>query len=113
MGRIYIYIYIYVQIKCSVRQFLSRGATSNSHLKKIIWMCRVLVGAQDIFIESCGNFVVLLRLWLWLGWLSCPAACGILVSAPGIEPGSPLLQGGLSTTGPAGKSLVYTFERSL
>ena len=36
--------------------------------------------------------------------VSCPAACGILVFLPGIEPTSSALEGGLLTTGPPGKS---------
>ena len=36
--------------------------------------------------------------------LSCPMACGILVARPGIEPASPVLEGGFFTTGPPGKS---------
>ena len=32
--------------------------------------------------------------------LSCPAACGILVPRPGIEPVSPALEGSFFTTGP-------------
>ena len=36
--------------------------------------------------------------------LSCPAACGILVPRPGMEPASPALEGGFFTTGPPGKS---------
>ena len=36
--------------------------------------------------------------------LRCPAACGILVPRPGIEPTSPVLEGGFLTTGPPGKS---------
>ena len=36
--------------------------------------------------------------------LSCLAACGILIPRPGIEPSSPALEGGLSTTGLPGKS---------
>ena len=36
--------------------------------------------------------------------LSCPAACGILVPQPGIEPLSPALGGRFSTAGPPGKS---------
>ena len=39
--------------------------------------------------------------------LSCPTACGTLVSQPGIEPTSPALEGGFSTTGPPGKSLRF------
>ena len=35
---------------------------------------------------------------------SCPEACGILVSWPGIKPESPALEDGFLTTGPPGKS---------
>ena len=35
--------------------------------------------------------------------LCCPAACGILVPRPGIEPASPAWEGGFLTTGPPGK----------
>ena len=41
-----------------------------------------------------------------MGLLSCSAACGILVSQPGIEPVSPVLQGGFLTIGPPEKSLL-------
>ena len=41
--------------------------------------------------------------------LSCPAACGILVPQPGIEPASPALEGGFLTAGPPGKSLHIFF----
>ena len=44
--------------------------------------------------------------------LICPAACGILVPRPGIEPASPALEGGFLTTGPPGKSLNYKFKMS-
>ena len=42
--------------------------------------------------------------------LSCPAACGILVPRPGIEPMFPALEGGFLTTGPPGKSIQGDFE---
>ena len=45
--------------------------------------------------------------------LSCPAACGILVPRPGIEPVSPAQEGRFSTTGPPGKSLAYGFCHGL
>ena len=38
-------------------------------------------------------------------WAFSSTACGILVSPPGIEPGSPALHGKFLTTGPPGKSL--------
>ena len=46
--------------------------------------------------------------------LSCPAACGILVPQPGIEPGSRALEGGFLTTEPPGSpSLASIFTFSL
>ena len=42
--------------------------------------------------------------------LSCPAARGILVPQPGIEPESPALEGRFFTTGPPGKSPDHTFS---
>ena len=42
--------------------------------------------------------------------LSCPAACGILVPRPGIEPVFPELEGGFFTTGPPGKSQKWFLE---
>ena len=42
---------------------------------------------------------------LTVSGLRCPPAYGILLPQPGIEPASPVLQGGFSTTGPPGKSL--------
>ena len=44
-------------------------------------------------------------------WLSCPAACWILVTRPGIKPVSLALEGGFITTGPAGKSLSLTLKK--
>ena len=41
--------------------------------------------------------------------LSCPAACGILVPPPEIEPMSPALEGRSSTIGPSGKSPICGF----
>ena len=65
-------------------------------------------------LSSCGT-----RALEWAGsvvvacGLSCPVACGILVPRPGIKPTSPALEGGLLTTGPLGKSLVYDFMKYL
>ena len=78
----------------------------------ITWLCWVFAVACGFFfavlhglLSSCGTWApehagsgVVAR------GLSCPAACGILVSRPGIEPTSPALEGELLTTGPPGKS---------
>ena len=41
--------------------------------------------------------------------LSCPAARGILVPRPGINPASPALEGGFLTAEPPGKSPTFSF----
>ena len=51
---------------------------------------------QDLRCSLCPLAFVVLG-------LSCSAACGILVLRPGIEPTSPVLEGGFLTTGPPGK----------
>ena len=56
---------------------------------------------------------------MWHSGFVAPAACGILVPQPGIEPTSPALEGGFLTTGPPGKSqdssyfftVIQTFPR--
>ena len=45
--------------------------------------------------------------------LSCPEACRILVSQPGIELEFPALQGRFLTTGPPGKFLCGGLDQSL
>ena len=47
-------------------------------------------GTRDLLLQCENSVVVAYR-------FSCSAACGILVSRPGIEHGSPELQGGFST----------------
>ena len=51
--------------------------------------------------ERAGSVVV-------NGVLSCPAACGILVPQPEMEPMSPALEGRFLTTGPCGKSPSFS-----
>ena len=57
-------------------------------------------------LERAGSVVV-------VHGLSCPAACGILVPQPGIEPTSPALEDGFLTTGPPGRSHVWILFSSL
>ena len=79
----------------------------NSFLKKYFfiicfWLCWVSVTACNselqymVFFSSWGarDSVVVAH------GLSCPTACGILVSQPGIEPTFPALAGGFLTPGP-------------
>ena len=69
-------------------------------------------GVRVFSLSSCGMRApehVVSSLWhagsvVVVRGLSCPAACGILVSGPGIKPTSPALEGGFFTTGPPGKS---------
>ena len=74
--------------------------------KKKIWLTWVLVVAQEIFVPHVGSFVVACG-------LSCPTACEILVSRPGIKLMSPAWQcRGFLTTEPPWKSPRYAFRRS-
>ena len=118
MGTHYIIIFLKTFFLCLINFF---------------WLRRVLVAAHGMFVEACGLLsscgVQLFSLSLWCAgskvrglrsWghsgslleacgLSCPAACGILVPRPGIEPASPALEGGFFTNGPPGKSLIILF----
>ena len=78
------------------RIFINSGCAGSQ-----LWHAGSFVGAHRY--SSCG--IQAHQLW-HVGLLSCSAACGILVSQPGIEPVSPVLQGGFLTTGPAEKSLL-------
>ena len=62
---------------------------------------------QDLSLRFTDSLVVQAQC-LWHR-LSCPAACGILVPWPGIEPTSPALQSRFLTTGPPGKSPLVGF----
>ena len=90
------------------------------------WLHQVLLIAEeggDLPHPSCCLFAVVLRLLsscsIWapehtgpvavVCGLSCPAACGIPTSFPGLESMSPGLEGRFSTTGPQGKSLTGSF----
>ena len=68
-----------------------------------------------IYLPSLGPCFGMQDLLLWhtsslfvARGLSCSTACAILVPRPGIEPTSPALQGGFLTTGPSGKSLIFS-----
>ena len=84
-----------------------------------IWLHPVLVVAHRIFLVSSGPFTAAHGLSSYGAWasvvavLSCFAACGILVSRPGMEPASPALQGRFLTTGPPGKSLKWILLRGM
>ena len=60
-------------------------------------MGSVVCGVQALLLRHASSAVL-------VHGLNCPAACGILVPRPGIEPASPALEGGFFTTGPPGKS---------
>ena len=62
--------------------------------------------AQASVVKACGLRSCSLRV-LEYGLSSCPAACGISVWGPGIEPVSFALAGRFLTTGPEGKSHVW------
>ena len=68
------------------------------------WQRWVLVLAHELLAAVLGSAAVVHS-------HSCPAACGILVPRPGIEPKhmSPALAGEFLTTGPPGKFLQTNF----
>ena len=75
----------------------SCGAQAPGHVGSVV------CGTQALSL-SCVSSVVVAH------GLSCPAACGVLVPWPGIEPASPALEGGFFTTGPPGKSHPFCFK---
>ena len=64
------------------------------------------------FLQShrAGVYLVVLRLLVEVHGLCFLVACGILAPRPGIEPSSPALEGGVLTTGPPGKFLIFYIE---
>ena len=63
------------------------------------------MGSRAGRLRSCDPLASLVAA---LGLVS-PAACGISVPRPGIEPVPHALEGGFSTTGQPGKSLIRLF----
>ena len=59
------------------------------------------MGSRALEISGCA---MLASLVVVLGF-SCPTVCGILAPRPGIEPVSPSLKGGFSTTGPTTREI--------
>ena len=72
---------------------------------------------QDLSLQRSGSLVVASGLRAhrlsWGTWLCCSMACRILFPWPGIELASSALQGGFLTTGPPGKSHMYTIRGAL
>ena len=73
--------------------------SSLQHAGSFVVACGLLSSCGTRAPEYVGSVVAVCR-------LSCPVACGILVPGPGIESASPALEGGFSTTGPPGQSLI-------
>ena len=77
------------------------------------WMIRLvfnLFGNFFFLFFFCNWHIVDLQccVYLLINLWPCPAACGILVPPSGVKPASPLLEGGILTTGPPGKSPVFS-----
>ena len=122
----FIYLFIYLAasgLSCGTRDLsLWRVALHCGAWASLIAVCRLLFscvrapehvgsvvvahglsscGAQAL--ECMGSVVAACR-------LSYPAACGILVPQPGIEPMFSALEGRFLTTGPPGKSQCFTLS---
>ena len=65
----------------------------------------MFIVARGIFVEAFSSCV-----WALEHVGCCPAACGMVLPQPEIEPTSPALEGWLPTTGPPGKSPRYYVE---
>ena len=78
---------------------------SLAQVKAVIWRLH-FPGVDFFFSWLCWLFAVALGLFFLVvvHGLSCPLACGILVTQPKIEPTSPALEGGVLATGPPEKS---------
>ena len=86
---------------------LSQAGKKNLTLKKpFIWLHWILVAAQGTF-SVVGGLLSALACGL-----SCPQGCGVLVPQPGVEPGSPALEGRFLATEPPEKSLTFRFRAS-
>ena len=81
-------------VECGLFLFSSRGARAPECMGSGVY------GTWALSLRSTSS-VVMAR------GLSYPAACGIPVPRPEIEPVSPALEGGFITTGPPGKSLNF------
>ena len=85
---------LFIEWLCSIMSLDIRRL--DSFFKKYLFIY-LFIGCIRSWLQHTGSFVA-------TRGLSCPAACGILVPRPGIEPTSPTLEGGFLTTGSPGKS---------
>ena len=90
-----------------VKFFFGCAGSSLQHMGASLLLWRA--GSRACRLSSCS---MLASLVVVLG-LSCPMASGILAPRPRIEPESPALEGGFSTTGPQGKSHKIYFFRAV
>ena len=94
----------------AARGLLSSGLLSSCGVQVFLSLV-VACGLQSMrALQFCGTWALSLRREssvVVARGPSCPAACGILVPRPGIEPAPPALEGGFFTTGPPGKSHVW------
>ena len=82
----------------------SAGGYPNSSLVFLNYVFTCLAahlscGTRGLFLRHEGSPAVVCR-------LSCPLACGLLVSQTSIKPASPALGGGFLPTGPPGKPQI-------
>ena len=95
---VYLYVCVYMFYFLNVFVFLAVSGLSCG-----TWDFSLRHVGSSLRCSACAGF----SLGMACG-LSCPAACGILVPQPGVEPVSPALRDGFLTTGPPGKPL-YVF----
>ena len=91
--------------------FCLLAATSGNQKGKHKHHLLLCLDRQIPFWGSCPGSSLLCMGSPVMTWgLSCPKTCQILVPWPGMEPASPVSQGGFLTTGPPGKSPDILFD---
>ena len=103
---------------CPLGWFDSHGDTEDSPVTANTSARPLPIFLAALVLVAAGSFSVVCGLLPRCGWssrawsgsvvealgLSCPAACGISIPQPGIEPAFPALEGGFLTNGPPGES---------
>ena len=69
-----------------------------------VWVFVIFFFLMWIILKSLLNLLQYCFCFMFLFLFFGLKACGLLTSLPGIEPAPPMLDGGVLTTGPPGKS---------
>ena len=102
--------FIYLFIFGCIRSQVQHTGSSLQHAGSFVGIHRLFIAVRGL-LSSCGAWAAeRMGSVVAAHGLSCPAACGLLVSRPGIKCTSPALEGRFLTTGPPGKSLKWSLK---